>query len=66
MINRLNVSVEGGKYTIQVDEAGRMRCLRYGEAWRDLTGDKMVLALVHEIRQLREVQCHGQIDEIIK
>lgn len=48
------VSVYGGKYTVQCDGDGQMRCLRYGEVWRDLTGDGMVLALVQEIQYLCE------------
>lgn len=50
----LGVSVYDGKYTIQCDGDGGMRALRYGQPWRDLTGDGMVLALVQEIQSLRE------------
>ncbi len=53
-INKLpGVTVADGKYTVQADGDGRLRCLRYGEEWRDLTGDGMVLALVQEIEALR-------------
>lgn len=39
-----------GKYTlIYNEETGEFRALRYGEQWRDLVGDKMVLALLTEI-----------------
>lgn len=48
------VSVAGGKYTIQADGDGRLRALRYGQPWRELTGDGMVLALAQEIERLRE------------
>jgi hypothetical protein len=47
-------SVADGKYIVQCDGDGRMRALRYGEPWRDLTGDGMVLALVQEIERLRK------------
>lgn len=50
------VDLEDGKYRIIVHVNGSLNCFRYGEEWRNLTGDKMVLALVHEIRRLRE-QC---------
>jgi hypothetical protein len=48
------VSVADGKYTIQADGDGRLRALRYGQPWRELTGDGMVLALAQEIDRLRE------------
>jgi hypothetical protein len=47
------------KYTIIVPETteeyeeGRFRALRYGEEWRDLTGDGLVLALVYKILSLQ-------------
>lgn len=49
------VTVGDGKYTVQCDGDGLMRCLRYGAPWRDLTGDGMVLALVQEIQHVREL-----------
>lgn len=51
----LRVSVDDGKYTIIQASAGGLRALRYGEEWRDLTGDGMVLALAQEIQNLRDV-----------
>lgn len=48
-----DVNLENGKYRLLLDEQG-FRALRYGEPWRDLTGDKMVLCLVQEIERLRE------------
>ena len=48
-----------GKYTVIIDmQTGQAECLRYGEKWRDLTGDKMVLALFDTI-----VDLQGQCDE---
>lgn len=47
------VTIYDGKYTI-IQESGRgLRALRYGDEWRDLTGDGLVLALVQEIEDLR-------------
>lgn len=54
MSNRLEVSVDNNKYTVIMDQNGGLRCLRYGEEWRDLLGDGMVLALAQEIEALRE------------
>lgn len=49
-----------GKYTVIIDmQTGQAECLRYGEKWRDLTGDKMVLAMFDTIVDVR-----GQCDEL--
>ncbi len=50
----LNVSVANGKYTIQMDTNGNLWALRYGEMWRSMTGDGMVLALAQEVERLRD------------
>ena len=43
-----------GKYTLIIDtDTGRAECLRYGEKWRGLVGDKMVLALFDELVEAR-------------
>jgi hypothetical protein len=47
------ITLEGGKYTVELAPDGRLRALRHGKEWRDLTGDKLVLALVHEVERLR-------------
>lgn len=37
----------GGKYTVIFNEGtGALSALRYGEPWRDLTGDKLVLSML--------------------
>lgn len=51
MIERRLV-LEDGKYTL-VASPGKLHCLRYGEEWRDLIGDKMVHAMLDEIERLR-------------
>jgi hypothetical protein len=50
------ITLDNGKYTIvnDVENTGDFYALRYGEEWRDLIGDKLVLALVSEIEDLRE------------
>lgn len=52
--NTIKISLEG-KYEIFLEESGTMKVTRYGMAWRDLTGDKLVLSLVHEIDRLRDI-----------
>ncbi len=49
----LSVSVEGGKYTVVMTADGHLRALRHGEEWRSLSGDKLILALAHEVDDLR-------------
>lgn len=50
----LYVEVENGKYAVIQEKDGNLYALRYGEKWRDLCGDKLVLALAYEVAQLRE------------
>lgn len=44
-----------GKYTVinELHEGGGFRALRYGEEWRSLSGDNLVLAMYHEIERVR-------------
>ena len=49
----MRVSVEGGKYTYVVTETNS-HVLRYGELWRDATGDKFTYCMAAEIESLRE------------
>jgi len=49
----LNVTVADGKYTVIQDNTGRTSAFRYGDEWRDLTGDGLVLALAQEVETLR-------------
>lgn len=48
------IELMDGKYTLEHNNGVGLRCLRYGEYWRDLVGDGMVLALVSEVEDLRE------------
>lgn len=52
----LSITLADGKYTVIQYDDGRLCALRYGEPWRDLTGDKLVLALAQEVERLRAVQ----------
>lgn len=52
--------VGDGKYTI-IYEDGKLSALRYGEPWRDLVGDGMVLAMLQEIDFLKEQR---EIDDL--
>lgn len=48
-----SINLCDGKYTIIYDFAtGQSECLRYGQPWRQLVGDKMVLACFDEIVRL--------------
>ena len=38
------ISLEDGKYTL-TEKIGTLVCERYGEPWRDVTGDKMIGAM---------------------
>ena len=50
------IELSDGKYTVvnELGEGGGFKALRYGEEWRDLTGDNLVLAMYCEIEELRE------------
>lgn len=51
-----------GKYTVIYDfRTGQSECLSYGEKWRDLCGDKMVLAMFDEIVELRSN--HAKVED---
>lgn len=47
------VKVANGKYEVLHENGAGLRALRYGEPWRDLAGDGLVLALVQEIEELK-------------
>lgn len=48
------IILENGKYTIVYDETNSfpVKCLRYGEEWKSLIGDNLILALVQRIEEL--------------
>lgn len=55
-----NITLEQGKYTIEHIDGVGLQVRRHGEPWRDLTGDKLVLALVQRIEAL-EIALAGAI-----
>ena len=48
----MEVQIEGGKYTYRMNEHGSV-VLRYGEPWKDATGDKLIYCMASEIERLR-------------
>ena len=55
------ITLEQGKYIIEyIDDVG-LQARRYGEPWRDLTGDKLVLALVQRVEALEAARKDAQI-----
>jgi hypothetical protein len=53
------IELYDGKYTIIYNQGSngqnhKFEALRYGEPWRDLTGDGLILALVQKIIDLQE------------
>lgn len=47
------IELDDGKYTVVHDSGTGLHALRYGEHWRDMTGDGLVLAMAQEIEDLR-------------
>lgn len=52
MSNKTVIELDGGKYRYEL-ENGRQEAYRYGELWRDLTGDNLVYWMACEIVRLR-------------
>lgn len=50
---------EGGKYTVKF-EGGKLQALRYGEPWRDMTGDKLVYVMLDTFDEQRELLLEAQ------
>ena len=49
----MEIKLDDGKYTY-IFENGEQYALRYGEFWRDLTGDKFVYCLAAKIEELED------------
>ncbi len=49
------IKLAGEKYTVSHDNGLNFHALRYGEPWRDLTGDGLVLAMAQRIEELEMV-----------
>jgi hypothetical protein len=54
MSDMVKVTICDGKYTIIQDASGRTKLLRYGEPWRWVTGDNVILGAAYEIQKLQE------------
>ena len=50
------IELDNGKYTVMYDENNQypMKCLRYGEEWRNLVGDNLIFWLCAKIEKLEE------------
>jgi hypothetical protein len=46
------INLADGKNTVQHQNGPGLRALRYGEPWRDLVGDGLVLAMAQRIDEL--------------
>ena len=57
---------DNGKYTV-INNNGLLTALRYGAPWRDLTGDNLVAAMLHEVDRLHEVNTEllGALEYIV-
>ncbi len=59
--NKDRIKLEEGKYEIiYTPNPFELKALRNGEEWRDLTGDKLVLSLVHKIQELEEINKNAE------
>lgn len=77
-LNVTEVSLEDGKYKLQhFRESGTLRALRYDMEWRDLTGDKLIGAMLAELERMHGIMgasvslggglmAYGSIDAIMK
>ena len=55
----MKIDLGNGKYHLTFDEkTGKLEACRYGEAWRDLTGDNLILALMQRITDLEKLLEH--------
>lgn len=50
----VNVTICDGKYTVIQEPTGGTRVLRYGEEWRNVTGDNVIGGLAWELQEARE------------
>ena len=50
----VNISICDGKYTVIQAPTGTTRVLRYGEEWRDVTGDNVIGGLAWELQEANE------------
>jgi hypothetical protein len=49
------IDLDDGKYSVVLNEdIFAFTALRHGEAWRNLCGDNLILAMFYEIQRLRD------------
>jgi len=48
------INVCDGKYTVVLHTNGSVSALRYGEEWRDCTGDNLIYWLTIELEEARK------------
>ena len=53
-VSGVNISICDGKYTVIQAPTGTTRVLRYGEEWRDVTGDNVIGGLAWELQEANE------------
>jgi hypothetical protein len=53
-VSGVNVTICDGKYTVIQEPTGGTRVLRYGEEWRDVTGDNVIGGLAWELQESRK------------
>ncbi len=54
MPEQRRIDIDNGKYTVVINEYCGLKVLRYGEVWRDCTGDKFILSMALELESLRK------------
>lgn len=63
-MDEIRKQFEDGKYTLVRDSSGYMYALRHGEPWRDLTGDKLIGAMLSDMEELQAALAARQpVDE---
>ena len=56
-MSKESIILDGGKYEVildQTDGTFKFHALRYGEEWRDFSGDNLVLYMFERIQDLEE------------
>lgn len=53
-MNPVDVATSDGKYFVIQNDQGYVMVRRYGEAWRDVTGDKLILQLAMDLQDARD------------
>jgi hypothetical protein len=51
----IKIKLDNGKYEVTVGMNGEAKATRYGEQWRDLTGDNLILFMAMKIEEQEEI-----------